>query len=49
MAMLHAGKAYSDDLRWRIVWNRDFRRMTVSDVAVSERTVNSNLQQITIT
>ena len=47
MAMLHVGKAYSDDLRWRIVWNRNFRRMTVSDVAsemlVSERTMNSNL------
>ena len=49
MAMLYAGKAYSDDLRWRIVWNRNFCRMTVSDVAsemlVSERTVQRYVER----
>ena len=47
MAMLHAGKAYS--VLWRIVWNRNFRRMTVSDVAseillVSERTLSATIR-----
>ena len=49
MAMLHSGKAYSDDLLWRIVWNRNFRRMTVSDVAsemlVSESTVQRYVER----
>ena len=48
MAMLHTGKAYSDDLRSRIAWNRNFRQMTVSDVAsemlVSERTVQRDVE-----
>ena len=51
--MLSIGRAYSDDLRWRIVYMSQMLGMTTVDISsvtfVSERTIQRYVERFTVT